>query len=72
MDRMTEWNEELGSFLLKKGYAPEEYPTEIDLINYIGVLENEIEKLKMEKQYFFLKYKITQKTINNIKEILGA
>ena len=72
MNRLTEWNEELNSFILSKGYTPEEYPTQIDLINSIGILENEIEKLKIEKQYYFSKYKTSQNIINEIKEMLGV
>ena len=72
MNRLTEWNEELNSFMLRKGYTPEEYPTEVDLINSIGILENEIEKLRIEKQYYFSKYKTNQNTMNEIKEILGV
>lgn len=48
MDRWTEWDEELGSFLPTR-YAKIINPKinyDIHLINYIGILEDKIEELK--------------------------
>jgi len=42
MDRMTEWNEELGSYL--PIYINIKDNIDWDLINYIGQLEDKIER----------------------------
>ena len=39
MKRVTEWDEELGSFILTEEYKGDKL-SERDLINYIGKLEN--------------------------------
>ena len=44
MKRITEWNEELGSFLLDEKFKGEKL-SERDLINYIGILENILNNL---------------------------
>ena len=42
-ERMTYWNEELDSYLLKPEYFGGNDLTKCDLINKIGLLEDEVE-----------------------------